>query len=149
MEHLFTGRDGYMQVGNDNEQDRLLKVTAFNIQGDLNLLETTSLSDSVKTYTPGIQSFSGTATVIYYKGPNNGRNPAVDTLMQRILRTGVAGITRENLVDLKFFFNYSGGRREISFRAYITGVSLGASVGEIVSSQISFTCNGPLDTVTL
>jgi hypothetical protein len=145
MEKLFTGRDGYMQVGND----RLLKVTAFNIQGDLNLLETTALSENVKTYAPGHQSFSGTTTVIYYKGPNNGSNPAVDTLMRRILRTGSTGITREDRVELRFFFDYPGAPREISFRAYITSVSVGASVGEVVSSQISFTCDGPLETVTL
>lgn len=145
MEKLFTGRDGYMQVGDS----KLLKVTAFTIQGELNLLETTTLSDNVKTYIPGQQSFSGSANVIYYKGPDDGANPSVDTVMRSLIKAGSSGITTSDRLNLRFFFSYTGTARQIRCNAYITNVSIGANVGEVVTAQISFTCDGPLEEVTL
>lgn len=158
MEKLFTGRDGYMQVASPAGSAALpgpavltlLKVTSFSIQADLELLSSTTLGDNVKKYVPGLQSFTGSATVLYYKDAQ-GSNPAI-TVLSNLIKTGGTGITKSNKVTLGFFFDYLAPTttpRKIVFDAYITSVSIGANVGEVVSAQIGFTCDGELSAVDL
>lgn len=142
MAHLYTGRDGFMRFG----QNQVAKVTSFSLQGDLELLEATSLRDSVKSFVPGLQSFSGSATILYYRdGPTN---PGI-TLLNTFIKSGTAGVS--DTVNISFRFEARDGQseREITFDAYITSASLGASVGEVSSAQISFTAKQGLEIVGL
>lgn len=148
MAHLYTGRDGFMTRG-DNV--RIAKITAFTMQSDLELLEATSLRDSIKKYVPGLQSFSGTATLLYYNGADGTSEQQGTPLIQSLLKVGQAGITPSEVytLSLRFENRDNQGLKQVTFQAWITSVSLGVSVGEVASAQISFTARDELSTVVL
>lgn len=143
MEKVFSGRDGYMQF----KDGLMLKVTAFNIQANMELLEATSLTDTTKQYVPGHASYTGTATVIYYRSNADAdNNPSIQLMRELVRTTGPSGPAETSKIQL--FFEYPTAR-QVALNAWITSVSLGASVGEVSTAQISFTAQGNLTTVLL
>ena len=71
---FYTGRSGKLFVtpsltatptpaGNQS----VLKIRDWSIETSLELLETTTIDTAVKTYTPGMVSSTGSATVMYYR----------------------------------------------------------------------------------
>ena len=144
MAHLYTGRDGYMLVGNA----KVAKVTSFSLQGDLELLDVTSLEDSVKNFVPGLQSFSGTATIMYYRESGNGAQTTA-SLLDSFFNRGGSGIVDPVQLSFRFADKDGQGLKNITIEAYITSMSLGASVGEVSSAQISFTARNTLSNVSL
>lgn len=138
MSKMYTGRDGRMLLGTTD----LGKVTNWTLQADLETLETTSLGDSQRSYTPGVQSFSGSATLLYY---NDGTANDASTLLREIVKTG--SVTTP--VTLTMRLTDGTKNSDATFSAYITSASIGASVGEVSSAQISFQATGALTTATL
>lgn len=138
MSKMYTGRDGRMLLGTTD----LGKVTNWTLQADLETLETTSLGDSQRNYTPGVQAFSGSATLLYY---NDGTKNDASTLLREIVKTG--SVTTP--VTLTLRLNDGTTNSDATFSAYITSASIGASVGEVSSAQISFQATGALTTATL
>jgi hypothetical protein len=138
MAKAYTGRDGQLLLGTDV----LVKVTSWSIQADLELLETTSLGDNLRTFTPGIQSFGGSASLIYYKADDSSIDAS--DLLRKLVRTGTGGVTAADAVTLTLRLADGSDLNDISLTAYITSASIGASVGEIVSAQISFQASGAL-----
>jgi len=138
MSKMYTGRDGKMLLGTTE----LGKVTNWTLQASLETLETTSLGDSQRSYTPGVQSFSGSATLLYYK---DGTTNDASTLLREVVKTG--GVT--TTVTLTLRLTDGTNNSDAEFNAYITSASIGASVGEVSSAQISFQATGALTTATL
>jgi hypothetical protein len=143
MAKAYTGRDGQLLLGSN----LLVKVTSWSLQADLELLETTSLGDGVRAFTPGIQSFGGTASLIYYQD-DDGSNDASE-LLRRLVRTGSAGVSASDTVTLTLRLLDSNTPNDVTLTAYITSAAFGASVGEVVSAQISFQVTGALTTATV
>jgi hypothetical protein len=143
MAKAYTGRDGQLLLGSDV----LVKVTSWSLQADLELLETTSLGDGVRTFTPGIQSFNGSASLIYYKG-DDGSNDAGE-LLRKLVKTGGNGVAATDTVTLTLRLLDGNSSNDVALTAYITSASFGASVGEVVSAQISFQATGALTTATV
>lgn len=143
MAKVYTGRDGQMLLGGTT----VVKVTNWSLQADLETLETTTLGDNIRSYTPGIQSFSGSATVLYYKDDNN----AISTtnLLNKLVRTGTTGVSSSDTVTLTFRLADGADLNDVTLTAYVTSATIGASVGEIVSAQLSFQATGALTTVTI
>jgi len=106
------------------------------------MLDTTTLGDNLRTFTPGLQAFDGTATLLYYK--DDAGNVEASSFLQRLIRTGTGGVTTSDLVTMRLRLMDGSANREITFNAYITSASLSTSVGEIVSAEISFQVNGAL-----
>lgn len=144
MAHLYTGRDGYMMVGNA----KVAKVTSFSLQGDLELLDVTSLEDSVKRFVPGLQSFSGTASIMYYRESANGTQTTA-SLLDSFFSRGGSGVVDPVRLSFRFADKDGQGLKNITVEAFITSMSLGASVGEVSSAQISFTARDTLSDVSL
>jgi len=142
MAKVYTGRDGQMLLAGT----AVVKVTNWSLQADLETLETTTLGDNIRSYTPGLQSFSGSATVLYYKDDNN----AISTtnLLNKLVKTGTAGVSSADTVTLTLRLADGADLNDVTMTAYITSVSIGASVGEIISAQLSFQATGALTTVT-
>lgn len=141
MAQIFTGRDGRLLLGSDT----LVKVTNWTLQGDLETLETTTLGDNQRNYVPGVQSFSGSASLLYYTDADNTNDAS--TLLQKIVKT--SGVTTSDTVSLTLRLAGDLGNNDVTLTAYITSVSIGASVGEVVSAQINFQATGALTTATL
>jgi hypothetical protein len=141
MAKAFTGKDGRLLL-DDVEQ---IKVTNWSLTGNLEMLETTSLGDNQRSYCPGVQEFSGSATLLYYSD-DAGRNDAALAL-RKVLR--IDGVSSGDTVDMRLRLAEGSTNRTVRLTTYITSVSFGASVGEVSSAQISFQGTGALMNVTL
>lgn len=141
MAKVFTGKDGRLLIDGVEQ----IKVTNWSLTGNLEMLETTSLGDSQRTYAPGVQEFSGSATLLYYND-GAGRNDAAAAL-KKVLR--ISGVSDGDTVDMRLRLVEGATNSDVRLTTYITSVSLGASVGEVSSAQISFQGTGALTAVTI
>jgi hypothetical protein len=140
MAKIYTGRDGRLLI--DGIQQ--IKVTSWTLTGSLEVLETTTLGDPQRSYTPGVQEFNGTASLLYYKD-DAGRNDAA-TALKKVLRIG--GVASTNTVDLILRL-LDGTASDVRLTAYITSVNFGVNVGEVTRAEISFQGTGALTGVTI
>ena len=156
MAKVYTGRDGVMQVGGTT----LAKVVNFSLSANLETLEVTTLGENIRSYTPGISGYSGSATLLYYKDGDGAINTT--NLLNKLYNTDETGVSSTDTVNLTFKWidgalEYddkglvSGGGDEniIELEAYITSASIGAATGDIVRAEIAFQGTGALSTVTI
>jgi hypothetical protein len=143
MAKVYTGRDGKLLLAGAE----LVKVTSWSIQADVEMLESTTLGDNQRSFVPGVQSFAGTAALIYYKADSG--NIDAGTLLRKLVKTGTGGVTTADTVSLTLRLADGSDLNDIGLTAYINSVSIGASVGEIVSAQISFQATGALTAASI
>lgn len=141
MAKVYTGRDGRLLLDGIEQ----VKVSNWTLTGSLEVLETTTLGDVQRSYTPGVQEFNGSATLLYYKD-DNGRNDAAAAL-KKILR--VSGVSSADTVTLVLRLVDGATNSDVQLTAYVTSVTFGASVGEVGRAEISFQATGALTAVTL
>lgn len=143
MAKVYTGRDGQLLLGSDT----LVKVTNWTLQADLELLETTSIGDHRRTFAPGVLSYSGSASLLYYKASNGSIDAS--TLLRKLVNTNADGATEADAVTLTLRLADGSDLNDVTLTAYLNNVQIGAAVGEIVSAQVSFQATGNLATVTV
>ena len=143
MAKVYSGRDGVMQLAGTT----LAKVVNFSLSANLETLETTTLSENIRSYTPGISGYSGSATLLYYKDDDGDINTT--DLLSKLYKTGTTGVSSSDTVELTFRWVDGADNNDIKLTAYITSASIGASTGDIVRAQISFQGTGALSTVTI
>lgn len=143
MAKAYTGRDGQLLLSGVG----LVKVTSWSLQAEVELLEITTLGDSLRSFTPGVQSFSGSANLIYYKATDGSIDAS--TLLRKLVKTGTAGTTTADAVTLTLRLADGSDLNDVSMTAYITSATIGAAVGEIVSAQISFQATGALSAASV
>ena len=143
MAKAYTGRDGSLQLSDVDQ----VKVRSWSLSADLNLLDTTTLSESVRSYAPGVQSFNGTANLLYYK-QDDGTNDA-SALLRKLVKTGTTGVSSTDTVTLTLRLADGTSYSDVKMNAYITGVQIGVSTGYIVSTDITFQATGALPTANL
>lgn len=130
----FTGRNGKLLV----DGNTIAKVTSWSMNADLDLLETTALNDANKSFIANLPTYTGSATILYYK---DGAG-AFETsgIFGRLLRRNASLST----ATLRLQLMDGNTIREVVLNAYITSISIGSSVGDIVSSDINFQATGDL-----
>jgi hypothetical protein len=143
MAKVYSGRDGVMQLSGST----IAKVVSFSVQSNLETLETTTLNENLRSYTPGVTGYSGTASLLYYKEDNGSVNTT--NLLNKLYKTGTSGVSSSDTVDLTFRWIDGTDNNDIKMTAYITSASIGAATGEIVRAEISFQGTGALTTVTI
>jgi|TARA_B100000035_G_scaffold112018_1_gene95072 hypothetical protein len=143
MAKVYTGRDGVMQLSGTT----LAKVVSFQLQANLETLETTTLNENIRSYTPGISGYSGSATLLYYKDSSNNINTT--DLLNKLYKTGTTGVSSSDTVELTFRWVDGADNNDIKLTAYITSASIGAATGDIVRAEVSFQGTGALSTVTI
>ena len=143
MAKVYTGRDGVMQLSGTT----LAKVVSFQLQANLETLETTTLNENIRSYTPGISGYSGSATLLYYKDSSNNINTT--DLLNKLYKTGTTGVSSSDTVELTFRWIDGADNNDIQLTAYITSASIGAATGDIVRAEVSFQGTGALSTVTI
>ena len=143
MAKVYTGRDGVMQLAGTT----LAKVVNFSLSANLETLETTTLSENIRSYTPGISGYSGSATLLYYKDDNNAINTT--DLLNKLYKTGTTGVSSSDTVELTFRWVDGTDNNDIKLTAYITSATIGAATGDIVRAEIAFQGTGALSTVTI
>ena len=143
MAKVYTGRDGVMQLAGTT----LAKVVSFSVQSNLETLETTTLGDGVRSYSPGVTGYSGSATLLYYKDDSGTINTT--DLLNKLIKTGTAGVSSSDTVELTFRWVDGTDNNDIKLTAYITSASIGAATGDIARAEISFQGTGALATASI
>ncbi len=143
MAKVYTGRDGVMQLAGST----LAKVVNFAVSSNLETLETTTLGDGVRSYSPGVTGYSGSATLLYYKDDSNAINTT--DLLNKLIKTGTAGVSSSDTVELTFRWVDGTDNNDIKLTAYIPSASIGAATGDIVRAEIAFQGTGALSTVSI
>lgn len=141
MAKVYTGKDGRLLIDGTEQ----IKVSSWTLTGSLEMLETTTLGESQRSYTPGVQEFNGSASLLYYND-GTGRNDAA-TALKKVLR--VAGVTEADTVALTLRLVEGNSNHDVQLNVYITSVSFGANVGEVSRADISFQGTGALTAVTI
>jgi hypothetical protein len=141
MAKVYTGRDGRLLIGGTEQ----IKVSSWTLNGSLEVLETTTLGDSQRSYTPGVQEFNGSASLLYYSD-DAGRNDAA-TALKKVLR--INGVNSTDTVDLRLRLVDGNTNNDVRLTAYITSVNFGTTVGEVTRAEISFQGTGALTAVTI
>jgi hypothetical protein len=156
---FYTGRSGALFLtsassGNPptditpTASEQALKLRDWSLETSLELLETTTLDSAVKSYTPGIVSSTGSATVLYYRREND-TGVQFDSFLNKLMKTTVGGVTEADKVGIVLrvaaVINTNGVdiKDDIAFNAFITSASLQVSTGELSSVAINFTVDGP------
>jgi hypothetical protein len=126
----------------------VLKIRDWSIDTSLDLLETTTIDTAVKSYTPGMVSSTGSATVMYYRKEGTDVGVQFDQLLSKIMKTSITGVTTTDRVGLSLRAGSQAGtssdiKDDIAFNAYITSASITVGTGELTSVAIQFTVDGP------
>ena len=136
---FFTGRSGSL-VFNSLP---VAKIRDWSIETTLELLSTNTIDSSFNTFEPGVVGATGSATLMYYKleSGENGDFTQFTALLNKIMKTGTAGVTTADKVLLEL--NVGGDDTDdIQCYAYITSASVSVSTGELSVVPINFTVDG-------
>ena len=128
---IYTGKDGSLTFG-DALQAR---VRAWTVEGNLALIDVTTLDKDAVQNEAGLKSFSGTATIMYHDD-----DTALTTLLGNLFTT-------EEPVKSSVRFNW--GPKKLAFNAFVTSATISTSIGEIITADVSFTAAGDLTLITL
>ena len=134
---FYTGRSGSLTYNGKP----VSKIRDWSVETSLELLSTNAIDSIVNTYTPGLKSATGSATLIYYRlevGESASKTQFTE-LLNRVMRGGA--ITEAHRVFLEL--NVGGGAADdIKFYAYITSAQVAVSTGELSVVPIQFTMDG-------
>ena len=152
---FFSGRDGSLIMGNSasgtDKAEELVKVVSWSFSASLDLLDTTSLGDTSKSYSPGREGYTGSASLRYYRN-SSGKFDA-GKLLKKLIRTDTATVDpstvflRLRLSDdssAPLYGNATTKARDIGFNAYITSAQFGVGSGDIATAEIGFQVTGAL-----
>jgi hypothetical protein len=158
---FYTGRTGAMYFYDNTETNfpaavasapedskKVVKLRDWSIETSLELLETTTIDTAVKSYTPGMVSATGSATVLYYRTEVGEVGKQFDKLLNNIMKTSTAGVTTSDRCGFILRAGLAAGtgsdiKDDIAFNAYITSASVQVGTGELTSVAIQFTVDGP------
>ena len=143
MAKVYTGRDGVLQVAGTT----IAKVSSFSVQANLETLETTTLSENIRSYVPGVVGYTGSCSLLYYKEDSGSINTT--SLLSALVKTGSAGVTSSDTVDLTFRWVDGTDNNDIKIKAYVSSATMGAATADLVRAEISFIGTGELLAATI
>nr|BAR24416.1 phage major tail protein 2 [uncultured Mediterranean phage uvMED] len=143
MAKVYTGRDGVLQVAGTT----VAKVSSFSVQANLETLETTTLSENIRSYVPGVVGYTGSCSLLYYKEDSGTINTT--SLLSALVKTGSAGVTSSDTVDLTFRWVDGADINDIKINAYVSSATMGAATADLVRAEISFIGTGELLAATI
>lgn len=118
-----SGNSGAVFIGSD----QVAEVKSFDITETDNIIESTSMGDTSKTFEAGLKEASGTITCHFDKSDSTG---------QEAMTVG-ASVTLNLYPE-----GNSSSNREISMTAQITSVGVSEAINEIVERSFGFTADG-------
>jgi hypothetical protein len=128
----YSGKDGTLTYS----ASLVAKVSNWSFSSSVDTLETTAISDSDRSYVPGLRQYSGSATIFYY-------DDAPKPLLQRII--GTSAVSESDTLALKLGW----GGKYVQGNVIITSGELNCAVGEVMQATIQFQFTGTLTGVTL
>ena len=150
---FYSGTDGRLYLTGSTTgatQETIHKVQNWSFSMSQAVIETTSMADTDRTLKPGVRSYSGSARV-YYHTETGGSNIA--TMLQNSIKKSSAtnAITEDKAdgeqdqstsVKLKLAWLDGDKDRFITFWVFVTGLTMGASMGEVASVDKTWEANG-------
>jgi hypothetical protein len=133
----YSGKDGTLTLSGSV----VAKVSSWSFGAKVDALETTALSDSDRSYVPGLRDFSGSASIWYYKQTNADSAPKA--ALSRIVKS--SSVDENDITSISLGW----GPNSISGSCLITSAELSSSVGEVMQARISFQFTGTPSNVTL
>jgi hypothetical protein len=128
----YSGKDGTLTYNGSS----VAKVSNWSFSSSVDTLETTAISDTDRSYVPGLRQYSGSATIFYY-------DDAPKPLLQRII--GTSAVSESDTLALKLGW----GGKYVQGNVIITSGELNCAVGEVMQATIQFQFTGTLTGVTL
>jgi len=138
---FYTGRTGKLEFWDGSSYKPVAKIRDWTLNSTVELLSTTVVDSIASTFTPGIKSATGSATLLYYRleAGESSSTAEFTTLLGKIQKTGA--ITDSDKVKLKLRVGTSASDT-IEFFAFITNADVSINTGEIVTVPIQFTVDG-------
>jgi hypothetical protein len=134
----YTGIDGALYVNGT----RIAKITAWTLQADVEVVETTVIDARARTYVFGRQQWSGSCTALYYE--NNASNLDTQLLLANTVRTTVLSPTATHTLKLQL-----SASRIFEATVLIQSATIQTSTSAAVEAAITFTVTGLPTTATM
>ena len=141
MGRQFTGIDGALSA----DGNRVAKITSWTFSGQVDELETTTLGDFARTYVYGVQSYSGSCTLLYYEDDQGAIEGS--GLMTDVMRTTQTPTEPTHEMELRY--QNGAATHAVRFGCLLPTVSISAAVGGVVTAEVSFTVSGSLTSCTI
>lgn len=133
----------------------MVKVRDWSINFQQSVLSTETLQDTDRTIMPGMRSFTGSGSLLYYAENNSN----ISLLLKNMVTTGGSDPYAENfgslgnagapkLVRLSLDLNADSSPEAIVFFALLNSFSITCSTGEVVSANFSFEGHGAPNSIT-
>ena len=127
------------------------KIRNWSLNSSSEVVDTTALGDTTRTYAPSITSGEGSATLLFYEDNFNeqgsiNREKDVYELVDILFPRDVAPLVIMNLaVDASIIEGDAElMKSNFLFNAYVTGASVSVAYGEVVTIDTTFTVDGAL-----
>lgn len=148
----FSGVNGVLEIDNKKAG----RVSGWQLSPSQGLVDVTSLGDTDKVSTVGIRTTTGSCTVFYYQEtPGSNSANECSLLLNKIIKArlsdGEPG-QAEQVSPVTFKLKIDDGTangKYVKVEALITSANLGATVGDIMSSTVSFEAIGAPQEVTI
>ena len=156
----FSGRNGKLSIkdadAGDGSYREIGRMRDWTISATTETIDTTCLSDLDRTILPGLRSYSGSGTLLYYNVGNNSRSDIFNITLDTF-KAGNSGYTNAEFgntagqpetVKFRLALDNRGGpgnSRIIEMFAVVTSFNMTCSVGEVVSADIAWTGHGAPD----
>lgn len=153
----FSGRNGQLSIkdADSNNYRAIGRLRNWTVSAATETIDTTCLYDLDKTILPGLRSYSGSATLLYYNVPNNDMSD-IESITKDTFKEGnsqyqnaefgnTAAKPETVKIELKLNTRGKDNTKKIEMFAVVTGFNMTCSVGEVVSADVSWTGHGAPD----
>lgn len=146
MAQFFSGKDGVFLLSADSTDGSYFnasqaKVVDWSLDVSVDTLETTTLRDTARTYIPGVQQATGSASLLFYL---DGGNSLVFNILNNVAKKDGTTVAERRFMKLAL-------ERGIlmKFGCYITSCNVSVGTGDVAQASIQFTVDGPIDEIKL
>ena len=138
---FYTGRTGKLEFWDGAAYKPVAKIRDWSVETSVELLSTTAIDSTAATFTPGLKSASGSATLLYYRleAGESTRLSQFTALLGKVQKVGA--VTESDRVRLRLRVS-DDAADDLEFFAYITSAQVGVSTGELVTVPIQFSVDG-------
>lgn len=127
MGNIYTGNAGVIKLNSAT----LAEITSYSLESSTASIDSTSMGDTARTFVKGLESFTGTADVIY------------DDAHQTDIPALAGGA---DAVSIELFpAGTTAGLRKITGDVLVTGYSMTGSLDGMITASISFQGSGDLN----
>ena len=136
----YTGENGAVKfVGADSTVAAVASVRTFNVDQELDTIESTVMGSGARSYIPGLRQFSGSMD-LYFRDDDAG---------QRNLLSFVNGGGSEGLAKIELYPSGEITGQKLSGNVIITNFSITANFDGMVEATADFQGSGSLTVVNI